>query len=302
MAQRNYKSYEELQFADDFMFKRVMADPEICKGVLERLLGIQIEHISYPETEKIFENAPDSRGIRLDVYLTGDSTKYDIEMQAKLQSAIGKRSRYYQSSVDLDAIGKGDSFLDLNDSMIIFICTFDPFHAGLHRYTFRQQCEESSDIYLQDGTSKIIFNTQGTQNDVAPEVIHFLKFVENLDAAGNDEFLLSIRNKIKAERMSIEGRQEYTMFQMVYNDMLIEGKELGRTEGRTEGLAEGLAEGRTEGLAEGRAEGIETAKKVLIETCQELGLSKENAKKKLVEKFGPENAEETLNRYWKSDL
>ena len=92
------------------------------------------------------------------------------------------------------------------------------------------------------------------------------------------------------------------MFQMVYNDMLIEGKELGRTEGRTEGLAEGLAEGRTEGLAEGRAEGIETAKKVLIETCQELGLSKENAKKKLVEKFGPENAEETLNRYWKSDL
>ena len=80
------------------------------------------------------------------------------------------------------------------------------------------------------------------------------------------------------------------MFQMVYNDMLIEGKELGRTEGRTEGLAEG------------RAEGIETAKKVLIETCQELGLSKENAKKKLVEKFGPENAEETLNRYWKSDL
>ncbi len=44
----NYKPVEELVFTDDFMFGAVMREPEICKGVLERLLHVKIDHIEYP--------------------------------------------------------------------------------------------------------------------------------------------------------------------------------------------------------------------------------------------------------------
>ena len=46
------KSIEELTFTDDFLFGRVMQNPEICKGLLERLLEIKIEKIEYPVLQK----------------------------------------------------------------------------------------------------------------------------------------------------------------------------------------------------------------------------------------------------------
>ena len=44
----NFKPVEDLVFTDDFMFGAVMREPEICKGVLERLLHTRIDHIEYP--------------------------------------------------------------------------------------------------------------------------------------------------------------------------------------------------------------------------------------------------------------
>lgn len=230
---RNVKSYEELEFSDDFMFKRVMMDPEISRGVLERILGVRIDRVEYPEMDKQIDTAYEVRGIRMDVYLKDDNTRYDIEMQTKPKKAIGRRSRYYQSSVDMDAIDKGEDFLDLKDSMIIFICTFDPFGRKRHLYSFKTMCEQDAAVDLDDGTVKIILNTKGTMDDVSPEMIRFLKFVENMNSVrtDDDELLARIRKRILTERISKEGRQEYTMFQMYYNDTLREGREEGREEG-----------------------------------------------------------------------
>ncbi|MBQ3799032.1 MAG: hypothetical protein II837_01940 [Treponema sp.] len=44
----NFKPVEDLVFTDDFMFGAVMREPEICKGILERLLHTGIDHIEYP--------------------------------------------------------------------------------------------------------------------------------------------------------------------------------------------------------------------------------------------------------------
>ena len=238
---RKAKRYEELEFSDDFMFKRVMTDPEICKGVLERILGIEIARVEYPETEKQIENAYDVRGIRLDVYLKGDDTRYDIEMQTEPEKAIGKRARYYQSSVDLDTINRSQDFTQLRDVMVIFICTYDPFGKGRHRYTFREVCQEDRSVALDDGASKLILNTRGTMQDVPDGVLRFLKFVENMNTAEvrEDALLARIRSRILKERVSREGRQEYIMMQMFYNDALRKGREEGREEGRSEGRSEG---------------------------------------------------------------
>ena len=38
----NFKRLEDLTFTDDFMFSQVMKNKEICKEVVETILGIKV--------------------------------------------------------------------------------------------------------------------------------------------------------------------------------------------------------------------------------------------------------------------
>ena len=40
--QRKMRNFDELKFSDDFMFGKIMEDPELCREVLECLLGRRI--------------------------------------------------------------------------------------------------------------------------------------------------------------------------------------------------------------------------------------------------------------------
>ena len=66
------KPYEELTIVDNFMFTKVMSDPEICKTFLEIVLDVKIKEISYPEDEKTITIASESKSVRLDVYVDDD--------------------------------------------------------------------------------------------------------------------------------------------------------------------------------------------------------------------------------------
>ena len=109
---------------------------------------------------------------------------------------------------------------------------------GRHRYTFREVCQEDRSVALDDGASKLILNTRGTMQDVPDGVLRFLKFVENMNTAEvrEDALLARIRSRILKERVSREGRQEYIMMQMFYNDALRKGREEGRSEGENRKL------------------------------------------------------------------
>ena len=48
------KSWEELTFADNFIFWKIMENEEICREFLEILLPIKIGKIKYLNTEKEF--------------------------------------------------------------------------------------------------------------------------------------------------------------------------------------------------------------------------------------------------------
>ena len=63
-----FKPIEELTFTDDFMFGCIMKNEHICRGVLERLLRMQIGKIEYPTLQKSISPFYESKGIRLDVY------------------------------------------------------------------------------------------------------------------------------------------------------------------------------------------------------------------------------------------
>ena len=68
------KPVEELRFTDDFMFCRVMKNPDLCKGVIERLLGIKVERIEYPELQKEIRPYYSAHGVRMELRTQTESS------------------------------------------------------------------------------------------------------------------------------------------------------------------------------------------------------------------------------------
>jgi len=171
--------WEEIGLSNDFIFGKVMSDPELCKELLERILpGIEIDHIEYPELQKPIKEDVDARSVRLDVYVKdGKNTVYDIEMQKVNTRELPKRSRYYQGMMDLQLIDSGQPYKKLNQSYVIFICLEDVFGKNRHIYTFENICREDPGIKLRDGAIKIFLNAKGNLNDVSSELRAFLDYL-----------------------------------------------------------------------------------------------------------------------------
>ena len=228
------KTIQQLNLEDDFLFAKVMSDKEVCRKVLEKILGVSIREVSVPATQKTINTLYDGKGIRLDVYLNdNEGTVYNVEMErGKHKRAIlPKRSRYYQGNIDLDIISAGEDYRKLKKSFVIFICTFDPFGDRRHLYTFENRCVENPSLTLGDETTKIFLNTKGNMHDVDPEMQEFLAYVENT----TDDFVSQARSPlIKEIHKKVTEVKESKEMEVEYMTLLQrdrENIELGREEG-----------------------------------------------------------------------
>ena len=239
--------WEEIGLSNDFIFGKVMSDPELCKELLERILpGIEIDHIEYPELQKPIKEDVDARSVRLDVYVKdGKNTVYDIEMQKVNTRELPKRSRYYQGMMDLQLIDSGQPYKKLNQSYVIFICLEDVFGKNRHIYTFENICREDPEIKLRDGAIKIFLNAKGNLNDVSSELRAFLDYLGGKKS--EDEYVQKLERAVKEAKRNRKWRHEYMTLLM--RDQ--ENQEIGEERGRREGRLEGMREGRLEGLREG---------------------------------------------------
>lgn len=253
------KKFENLTYADSFLFGEVMLDETTSKNVLEIILGVEIEKVEIIEKEKQIDHTPDSKSIRLDIYIRDDkNTVYNIEMQVEDKKDIPKRSRYYQGLLDVKLLPSGARNYDqLNASYVIFICQFDPFGHGKCYYTFEERCLEELTIPLGDGTKKIFLNTAGKNRAEMPEDLReFLDYVKNpVSTKIKSEKVKAIDNRVNKVKADAEVRSKYMTLANWIEEKCDLVKELAREEGLAEGREEGLAEGREKGLAEGRAEG-----------------------------------------------
>ncbi len=107
--------WENLTLSNDFIFSKVMRDKEICRKTLEILLDKKIGEITYIDNQKTIDINYDSKSVRLDVYVEDEKRIYNIEMQVVNKKDLSKRSRYYQSMIDLNAIEKGEIYRDLKE-------------------------------------------------------------------------------------------------------------------------------------------------------------------------------------------
>ncbi|TYZ24521.1 Rpn family recombination-promoting nuclease/putative transposase [Selenomonas ruminis] len=237
---REIKPWEELTIIDDYMFKLVMRHKRFCKRLIEKILNIKIRDITYLEEEKSLKMKYDSKGIRLDVYVEGDDTIYDIEMQVRDygDQELAQRTRYYQSMIDVDSLARGALYKELRSSIIIFLCPFELFEQNRHIYTFRNLCIEDKNLELNDGTTKIFLSSKGTANDVSPDIKAFLDYMNGLPAA--DDFIKEIDACITKTKTNHEERVSYMTYEMKMREAHDDGRAEGRAEGREE-MASNLA-------------------------------------------------------------
>ena len=231
--------WESLGISNDFMFGKVMQDAELCKELLQRILpDLEIDCIEYPEAQKSIKSDADAKSVRLDVYVRdGKGTVYDIEMQVADTGELPKRSRYYQSMIDLQLIDKGQYYKKLKPSYIIFICPFDLFGKGRHIYTFENICKEENSVFLKDGAVKIFLNADSDQNDVSKELKAFLDYVAGKEP--EDDFIKRLEEAVEQARKNREWRHEYMTLLMRDQENIEKGMEKGMEEGMKKGKSVG---------------------------------------------------------------
>ena len=266
----NFKRWEDLTITDDFMFCKVMSDPDICKELLEILLHIKIERLVFQEPQKSFRLTSESKGIRLDVYVKDSNRVFDIELQTTNERNLELRTRYYQGVMDISELEKGDFFSNMKESYIIFICMFDPFGAGMPIYTVKQTFAENDKLIFNDKTHKIFYNVKAFEkiaNDV--ETKAFLEYL--CKHQSTTKFTQSLETAVYRNKNNQNWRKDYMT--LAYNLSLAaekafeNGFSAGEERGRNEGISIGLSQGITQGE---HKKAVETAKKFLA-----MGLSVE---------------------------
>ena len=241
------KRLQDLTIKDNFMFGAVMSIEENCIAFLEMVLGFPIEKVVVSKERSMIYH-PEYRGVRLDIYARDEKhTHYNVEMQARRQADLGKRSRYYHSQIDMECLKKGLSYEELPDTFVIFICDFDPFGCGLYYYSFQNECQEDTHAKLCDGNKTIFLSTRGKNKEQMPQsLVKFLKFVEadltESEQDLGDELVKHFQDSIREIKTSREMGERYMLFEELLKEERQEGLAQGRQENAREYILEVLAD------------------------------------------------------------
>ena len=260
----NFKRLEDLTFTDDFMFSQVMKNKEICKEVVETILGIKVGKIEFLTSQYEIEIDPESKTIAMDVYLRDEKKIINVELQNGHRLELPKRSRYYQAAADIDNTSPGELYSEMKDNYVIFICTFDPFLQGKAFYKFENIClNEDKPLRLNDGTYKIFLNTAADDLTLLdPELKLFYDYIRR--GTADSTLTEKINSSITELKENRETRRKY----MTYTTRIAEAKSEAREEGIKYGISIGEKLGEERGISIGLSQGayqkaVETAKNAL---------------------------------------
>ena len=208
------QDWKKATISNNFMFRLVMEKQQHCKVLIERILGIKIRELIYMEAEKSLEAKLASKGVRLDLYVVDeDGVAYDIEMQMseEYKEFLGRRTRYYVSMMDNDALKKGQPYSELRKSYVIFICTFDPFDENLGLYTFSTICNEAKHIVLDDGVTRVFLNVAGDRHRVSKELVSLMDYIS--EGKVSDEYTRELEDAVEALREDDGSEALYMTYQ-----------------------------------------------------------------------------------------
>ena len=255
-------------------------------------MHIKVGKIAYPSLQKTIAPFYESKGIRLDVYVSEPNRIFDIEIQTSLPPELPKRTRYYQSLMDVDNLLRGQNYAELKESYVIFICTQDPFGKDLPVYTFRNVCGEDfrnvcgedGTLFLNDKSYKVFYNVRAYDKEKEVELRALLEYL--CERRATSDFTERIDALVEKAKRNERFRSVYMSLNIREDDLRMAGEKIGFERGMRKGRRDGIAEGRRDGIAAGAYQARrETAKLMaehqypLSEIRRMTGLSEDEIKK-----------------------
>ena len=227
------KTIDELTLMDDYMFAQVMRDTRHLKPLLQFVLQVPIAKIELIEPQKTEKEGYDSKGIRLDLYVTDEQgVVYNVEVQTTSKKHLPKRMRYYQSTIDISILRPGVDYKELRKTFVIFICNYDPFGRNRYLYTFENICREEPDLLFGDETVKVIVNTRGEIGEISEELKEVIRYLNDGTISG--QYSQELDTAVTAVKSNEERRLEYMTLAMHDMEIREEAREEGREEGKDE--------------------------------------------------------------------
>ena len=262
--------WDAITIKNNFLFQETLRNKSLCKQLLERVLHIQVKTIRYMETEKTMKAQLSSKNTRLDVYVEDkDGNVADIEMQTTdTKSVINYderdektiirelplRTRYYQNIIGTNMLRKGMHYRELRKAYVIFICTFDPFGAGLPVYHFTYRCKENGNLQMGDLTENIFLNVKAADKTDDEELAAFLRYVNGQRAT------TSFTRMLDKEATRIKNNDDWRLKAMTLDMEIKDMKKREREKGKQEGLKAGKQERTLEIAKAMLADGMEISK------------------------------------------
>ena len=236
--------WDAITIKNNFLFQETLRNKSLCKQLLERVLHIQVKTIRYMETEKTMKAQLNSKNTRLDVYVEDkDGNVADIEMQTTdTKSVINYderdektiirelplRTRYYQNIIGTNMLRKGMHYRELKKAYVIFICTFDPFGAGLPVYHFTYRCKENGNLQMGDLTENIFLNVKAADKTEDEELAAFLRYVNGQSAT------TSFTRMLDKEATRIKNNDDWRLKAMTLDMEIKDMKKREREKGKQE--------------------------------------------------------------------
>jgi predicted transposase/invertase (TIGR01784 family) len=149
----------EYTFKNDTLFKMLFVKyPDLLKRLVAVLLGIRLESIGQFEITNP-EMPPEAIGdkfCRLDINMTVDGRRVDLEIQVKDEHDFPERSLFHWAREYSTALGEGEAYIDLPRVVIISIVDFNLFDCAEFHSEY-QALEINRHTPLTDRMSLIYF-------------------------------------------------------------------------------------------------------------------------------------------------
>ena len=237
-------NFEEIGITNDFMFGTVFRDKEKCKELLQRILKIRLAEIEVVEPQKVMKTTLIGKGIRIDIYAKdSEGNVYDIEMQTTEETDLHLRTRYYHSEMDSYQIRAGQKYFNLKQSVVIFICTFDPFADDRSIYTFETTCKENKGLVLADKRRTYFVNVNGNREGISEDTTKLLDYFKT--GQPTDHYTKDIQKQVQIIRNDDDWRENYMTIEMKMDQRYEQGKNEGEQNRDRELIAKWLQKGKT---------------------------------------------------------
>lgn len=231
-----WRPYDQLTMADEFLFDKMMQNPEICKGVLERILDAEITRFAFTKSGESVDITYRGTDARVFVRMLDDTNTYYNPAAGRWSMAgLPRRMRYDATTTDIFLCEKVCVQEDLKELIVVYICPFDYFGEGKGKYVIQSCCEDSGKAF-PDGSAKIILNTTGRA-----ETKELQSFLDCLEGKGDpaDPFVQMIEKAETNVRRDLSWQTEYRHYVARMSDIREQGLEAYRQEVQ-EGYAEGI--------------------------------------------------------------